>query len=329
MEMTLKGKVAIVTGSTSGIGLGIARQFAGAGADVLLNGFGDAGEIERLQRDIADEYGVRTAYSGADMTKPDQIAGMVQQATRDLGRVDILVNNAGIQHTAPVHEFPADRWDAVIAINLSAAFHASKAALPQMLERNWGRIINIASAHGLVASAQKSAYVASKHGIVGLTKVTALETATTGVTCNAICPGWVLTPLVQKQIDDRAAREEISVAQAKHDLLAEKQPSLEFVTPEQLGGFAVFLCSEAASQIRGQSRARAPCTRVRCSCRARWSTASSCRTRSITGRPTRPSITRPTAPKSACRWRASSPCCSTSARLSLGAARWSCGPARS
>ena len=253
--MTLKGKVAIVTGSTSGIGLGIARQFAGAGADVLLNGFGDAGEIERLQRDIADEYGVRTAYSGADMTKPDQIAGMVQQATRDLGRVDILVNNAGIQHTAPVHEFPADRWDAVIAINLSAAFHASKAALPQMLERNWGRIINIASAHGLVASAQKSAYVASKHGIVGLTKVTALETATTGVTCNAICPGWVLTPLVQKQIDDRAAREGIRSAQAKHDLLAEKQPSLEFVTPEQLGGFAVFLCSDAAQQIRGQALA--------------------------------------------------------------------------
>jgi 3-hydroxybutyrate dehydrogenase len=222
--MTLNGKVAIVTGSTSGIGLGIARQFAAAGADVVLNGFGDAGEIERLQRDISDECRVRTAYSGADMTKPDQIAGMVQQATRDLGRVDILVNNAGIQHVAPVHEFPADRWDAVIAINLSAAFHASKAALPQMLERNWGRIINIASAHGLVVSANKSAYVAAKHGIVGLTKVTALETATTGVTCNAICPGWVLTPLVQKQIDDRAAREGITVAQAKHDLLAEKQP---------------------------------------------------------------------------------------------------------
>jgi 3-hydroxybutyrate dehydrogenase len=253
--MTLKGKVAIVTGSTSGIGLGIARQLAGAGVDVLLNGFGDAGEIERLRRDISDECGVRTAYSGADMSKPDQIAGMVEQATADLGRVDILVNNAGIQHVAPVHEFPADRWDAVIAINLSAAFHASKAALPQMLERNWGRIINIASAHGLVASAQKSAYVASKHGIVGLTKVTALETVTTGVTCNAICPGWVLTPLVQKQIDDRAAREGISVARAKHDLLAEKQPSLEFVTPEQLGAFAVFLCSDAAQQIRGQALA--------------------------------------------------------------------------
>src|SRR5215211_5089241 len=253
--MTLKGKVAIVTGSTSGIGLGIARQLAGAGADVLLNGFGDTGEIERLRRDIADEYGVRTAYSPADMSKPDEVAAMVQQATRDLGRVDILVNNAGIQHTAPVHEFPAGRWDAIIAINLSAAFHASKAALPQMLERSWGRIINIASAHGLVASAQKSAYVASKHGIVGLTKVTALETITTGVTCNAICPGWVLTPLVQKQIDDRAAREGIEVSQAKYELLAEKQPSLEFVTPEQLGAFAVFLCSDAAEHIRGQALA--------------------------------------------------------------------------
>ena len=253
--MTLKGKVAIVTGSTSGIGLGIARQFAQGGADVLLNGFGEAGEIERLQRDIADQCGVRTAYSGADMSKPDQIAGMIDQATRELGRVDILVNNAGIQHTAPVQDFPADRWDAIIAINLSAAFHATKAALPQMLKRNWGRIINIASAHGLVASAQKSAYVASKHGIIGLTKVVALETATTGVTCNAICPGWVLTPLVQKQIDDRAAREGIEVSQAKFELLAEKQPSHEFVTPEQLGAFAVFLCSDAAEQIRGQALA--------------------------------------------------------------------------
>ena len=187
------------------------------------------------------------------MSKPDQIAGMVEQAAAELGRVDILVNNAGIQHTAPVQDFPADRWDAIIAINLSAAFHAMKAVLPQMLERNWGRIINIASAHGLVASAQKSAYVASKHGIVGLTKVVALETATTGVTCNAICPGWVLTPLVQKQIDDRAAHERIEAAQAKYEVLAEKQPSHEFVTPEQLGAFAVFLCSDAASQIRGQA----------------------------------------------------------------------------
>src|SRR3954451_4246807 len=249
--MTLKGKVAVITGSTSGIGLGIARQFAEASADVLLNGFGDAGEIERLQRAISDKCGVRTAYSGADMSKPDQIAGMVEQATRELGRVDILVNNAGIQHTAPVHEFPADRWDAVIAINLSAAFHASKAVLPQMLERNWGRIINIASAHGLVASTQKSAYVASKHGIVGLTKVTALETATTGVTCNAICPGWVLTPLVQKQVDAKASALGISNEEAKKQLLAEKEPSLQFTTPEELGELAVFFCSDAGKNVRG------------------------------------------------------------------------------
>jgi len=253
--MTLKGKAAIVTGSTSGIGLGIAHALAGAGADILFNGFGDAGEIDRLRRETADRYGVRTAYSGADMSKPDQIAQMVEQATGELGRVDVLVNNAGIQHTAPIQDFPDDRWDAIIAINLSAAFHATKAALPQMLERGWGRVINIASAHGLVASPQKSAYVAAKHGIVGLTKVTALETATTGVTCNAICPGWVLTPLVQKQIDARAQREGIEVAQAKFELLAEKQPSHEFVTPEQLGAFAVFLCSDAAQQIRGQALA--------------------------------------------------------------------------
>ena len=253
--MTLNGKVAIVTGSTSGIGLGIARQLAGAGADVLLNGFGDPGEIERLQRDIADQCGVRTAYSGADMSKPDQIAGMVAQATRELGRVDILVNNAGIQHTAPVQDFPVEKWDAIIAINLSAAFHATKAALPQMLARGWGRIINIASTHGLVASANKAAYVAAKHGVVGLTKVVALETATTGVTCNAICPGWVLTPLVQKQIDARAANEGIPVEQAKRELLAEKQPSGEFITPEQLGDLAVFLCSPGADQICGQALA--------------------------------------------------------------------------
>ena len=249
--MTLKGKVAIVTGSTSGIGLGIARQLAGGGADVLLNGFGDAGEIERLRRDISDECGVRTAYSGADMSKPDQIAGMVEQATAGLGRADILINNAGIQHVAPVREFPADRWDAVIAINLSAAFHASKAALPQMLERNWGRIINIASAHGLVASAQKSAYVASKHGIVGLTKVVALDLANDGVTCNAICPGWVLTPLVERQIEARAKETGMAVQQAKEELLREKQPMLAFSTPEGIGAMAVFLCSDAAATMTG------------------------------------------------------------------------------
>ena len=247
----LKGKAAIVTGSTSGIGLGIARALAAQQADILLNGFGDPVEIKKLQTSLAAEFGVKVAYSGADMSKPADIVGMVAQATRELGRADILVNNAGIQFTAPVHEFPPERWDAVIAINLSAAFHASRAALPQMLARNWGRIINIASAHGLVASVHKAAYVAAKHGIMGMTKVVALETATTGVTCNAICPGWVLTPLVQKQIDSMAREESLAADAAKTKLLAEKQPSLEFATPEQIGAVAVFLCSEGAAQVRG------------------------------------------------------------------------------
>ena len=204
----LVGKVAVITGSTSGIGLGIARALAGAGTDVLLNGFGNPAEIERLRNDISSEFRVKVSHSSADMSKPDEVEAMVSQATSELGRIDIVVNNAGIQHTAPVHEFSSERWDAIIAINLSSAFHATKAALPQMLQRNWGRIINIASTHGLVASAQKSAYVAAKHGVVGLTKVVALETATTGVTCNA-CPGWVLTPLVQKQIEARAEKKGI------------------------------------------------------------------------------------------------------------------------
>jgi 3-hydroxybutyrate dehydrogenase len=251
--MTLKGKAALVTGSTSGIGLGIARAFAAQGADLLINGFGEAAAIERLRQELAGAHRVKVSYSGADVSKPEQIEAMVAQATRELGRVDILVNNAGIQHVAPVHAFPVERWDAIIAINLSAVFHGTRTALPQMLERNWGRIINIASAHGLVASAQKAAYVTAKHGVVGLTKVVALETATTGITCNAICPGWVLTPLVQKQIDDRAARESIPAEKAKLDLVSEKQPSHEFVTPEQIGALAVFLCSEAAAQIRGTS----------------------------------------------------------------------------
>jgi 3-hydroxybutyrate dehydrogenase len=191
------------------------------------------------------------AYSGADMSKPREVTAMIEQATAELGRVDILVNNAGIQHTAPVEEFPVERWDQIIAINLSAAFHAIRASLPQMRSRNWGRIINVASTHGLVASENKAAYVAAKHGILGLTKVVALETATTGVTCNAICPGWVLTPLVQKQIDDLAARRGLSAEAAKMELLGEKQPSREFATPEQIGALAVFLCSENAAQIRG------------------------------------------------------------------------------
>jgi 3-hydroxybutyrate dehydrogenase len=198
---------------------------------------------------------VRVGYSGDDMSRPEEIVGMVEEANRELGRVDILVNNAGIQFVAPVHEFPVERWDAIIAINLSAAFRATRAALPGMLERGWGRIVNIASVHGLVASANKAAYVAAKHGLVGLTKVVALETARTGITCNAICPGWVLTPLVQRQIDDRAAQEGAAVEQAKLEILAEKQPSLQFVTTEQIGALAVFLCSPAADQIRGQALA--------------------------------------------------------------------------
>ena len=247
----LKGKCAVVTGSTSGIGLGIARALAADGANIMLNGFGDAQEIERLRAGMAAELDVKVGYSGADLTKPAQVRDMIAAATRELGAVDILVNNAGIQFTSRIEEFPDDRWDAVIAINLSSNFHAIKAAIPQMKARNWGRIINIASAHGLVASVEKAAYVTAKHGVLGLTKVVALENAMSGITCNAICPGWVLTPLVQKQIDDRAAKQGIAVDQAKRELLAEKQPSLEFATPEQIGALAVFLCSEAASQIRG------------------------------------------------------------------------------
>jgi 3-hydroxybutyrate dehydrogenase len=194
---------------------------------------------------------VKVGYHAADMSRPAEIAALVEAATRELGGVDILVNNAGIQHVAPVEEFPVEKWDAILAINLSAAFHAIRAALPQMKRRGWGRVINIASTHGLVASVHKVAYVAAKHGIVGLTKVVALETATTGITCNAICPGWVLTPLVQKQIDALAAREKLSIEQASVRLLGEKQPSLQFTTPEQIGALAVFLCSEAAAQMRG------------------------------------------------------------------------------
>jgi 3-hydroxybutyrate dehydrogenase len=247
----LKGKVAIVTGSTSGIGLGIAKALAAQGADLVLNGFGEADAIEKLRQEVAKAHGVKVSYSGADMLKPQEIAAMVESAIREHGHVDIVVNNAGIQHVALVHEFPVERWNAVIAVNLSAPFHVTRAVLPQMLKRNWGRIINIASAHGLVASTEKSAYVASKHGLVGFTKTVALETAPTGVTCNAICPGWVLTPLVQKQIDALAERERLSPEDAKVKLLGEKQPSLEFTTPEQLGALAVFLCSDAAANIRG------------------------------------------------------------------------------
>ncbi|MFZ1416548.1 MAG: 3-hydroxybutyrate dehydrogenase [Defluviicoccus sp.] len=247
----LNGKVALVTGSTSGIGLGIATSLAADGADIVLNGFGEAKAIEALQKELAKAHGVKVTYSSADMTKPAEIAGMIETATREHGHVDIVVNNAGIQHVSPVQDFPADRWDAVMMINLTAPFLVTRAVLPQMLKRNWGRIINIASVHGLVASVDKSAYVASKHGLMGFTKGVALETATTGVTCNAICPGWVLTPLVQKQIDALAERESLSPDDATIKLLGEKQPSLQFTMPDQLGALAVFLCSEGASNIRG------------------------------------------------------------------------------
>ena len=243
----LKGKTALVTGSTSGIGLGIAQCLARQGANIVLNGFGDT----KAPQEAVQALGVRAGYHGADMSKPAEIEAMMAYATAEFGGVDILVNNAGIQHVAAVEDFPAERWDAIIAINLSSAFHTTRLAIPGMRKKNWGRVINVASAHGLVASAQKSAYVAAKHGIVGFTKSIALEAATSGITVNAICPGWVLTPLVQKQIDDRAKREGIDIQQASNELLREKQPSLQFTTPEQLGELAVFLCSPAADNVRG------------------------------------------------------------------------------
>jgi 3-hydroxybutyrate dehydrogenase len=246
----LKGRTALITGSTSGIGLGIARALAAQGANIVVNGFGDAGAIAAIEQELQAQ-GVATMYHGADMSQPPQIEDMVRAAESRFGRIDVLVNNAGIQHVASIEDFPTERWDAVIAINLSSAFHTARMALPKMKRANWGRIINIASVHGLVASVQKVAYVAAKHGIVGLTKVVALETATTGVTCNAICPGWVLTPLVQKQIDDRARRDNLDNDAARRLLVGEKQPSQDFVTTEQLGAMAVFLCSPAADQIRG------------------------------------------------------------------------------
>ncbi|WP_395668794.1 3-hydroxybutyrate dehydrogenase [Rhodoferax sp.] len=243
----LKGKTALVTGSTSGIGLGIAKALAAQGADIVLNGFGD---VEGPKAEVA-ALGVRVDYHGADMSKPGEIEEMVRYAQSQFGGVDILVNNAGIQHVARIEQFPVERWDAILAINLSSVFRATRAALPVMQAKNWGRIINVASVHGLVGSAEKSAYVAAKHGVVGLTKVTALENATSGVTCNAICPGWVLTPLVQKQVDAKAAALGISNEEATKRLLGEKEPSMQFTTPQELGALAVFLCSSAADNIRG------------------------------------------------------------------------------
>ncbi len=243
----LKGKTALVTGSTSGIGLAMAIGLAKQGVNIMVNGFGE--------KDVAiaaiKSYGVEVDYHGADMSKPSEIEDLIEQTEKRFGSLDILVNNAGIQHTASVEDFPADKWESIIAINLSSAFYTSHYALPGMKKRNWGRIINIASVHGLVGSVQKSAYVAAKHGIVGLTKVTALENAKTGITCNAICPGWVLTPLVQKQVDARAERDGVTNEEAKKALVSEKQPSGEFVAPEQLAALAVFLCGPDASEVRG------------------------------------------------------------------------------
>lgn len=246
-ERFLAGKTALVTGSTSGIGLGMAKALAKAGANVVLNGFG--GHEQALAEVAA--LGVQTAFHGADMRKVPEIEAMMDFAAQRFGRIDVLVNNAGIQHVATLENFPTEKWDDVIAINLSSAFHTTRLALPAMRQANWGRILNIASVHGLVGSAQKSAYVAAKHGIVGLTKVTALETATTGVTCNAICPGWVLTPLVQQQVNTKAAALKISIEEAAQLLLLEKEPSMQFTTPEELGELALFLCSFAGNNVRG------------------------------------------------------------------------------
>lgn len=249
--MALKGKVALVTGSTSGIGLGIARALAAEGASIMLNGFGDAGEIEKLRADLEKEFSVKVAYDGADLSKADQVAAIVQKTQDQLGSIDILVNNAGIQFTAPVEEFPEAKWEAIISINLSAVFYGMKAAIPAMKSKGWGRIINIASAHGLVGSPHKVAYVAAKHGVVGATKVAGIETANDGITVNAICPGWVLTPLVQKQLEDRAKDAGTDVETEKKKMLQETQPMLKFSTPEEIGALAVFLSSDGAATITG------------------------------------------------------------------------------
>jgi 3-hydroxybutyrate dehydrogenase len=250
--MILKGKNAIVTGSTSGIGEAIARKFATEGANVMLNGFADAKTVDAIKADIA-KAGVKVEYSPADMSKPAEVKGMVEAAAKAFGGVDIIVNNAGIQFTAPIEQFPEDKWDAIIAINLSAAFHGTKAAIPLMKKAGWGRIINIASVHGLVASKNKVAYVAAKHGIIGLTQTTALEIAENNITCNAICPGWVLTPLVEKQIRDKAQKEGKSEVDAKNAILEEKTPTMKFVKPEDIGALITFLCGPSSESITGSS----------------------------------------------------------------------------
>jgi 3-hydroxybutyrate dehydrogenase len=249
--MSLKGKTAVVTGSTSGIGLGIARALAKEGTNVLLNGFGDKAAIEAERAAVEREFGVKAVYSPADMTKPDEIAAMIATAERTFGSVDVLINNAGIQHVAPIEEFPIDKWNAIIAINLSASFHAIRAAVPGMKARKWGRIINTASAHSLVASPFKAAYVTAKHGLAGLTKTVALELATFGVTANCISPGYVWTPLVEKQIPDTMKARNMTEEQVKRDVLLAAQPTKQFVTVEQVAALAVYLCSDMASQITG------------------------------------------------------------------------------
>jgi 3-hydroxybutyrate dehydrogenase len=247
----LAGKSAIVTGSTSGIGLGIARAFAEAGMHVMLNGFGERAAVETTRRELEETFGVKTAYSAADVSKPGDIVQMVEDARQALGKVDVLVNNAGIQHVEAIETFPAAKWDAIIAINLSAAFHSIRAVVSEMKPRKWGRIINIASAHGLVASPFKSAYVAAKHGLLGLTKTVALETAEHGITVNAICPGYVLTPLVQNQIPETAKARGLTEEEVIRDVLLHAQPTRQFVTTEQVGALSVFLCTDAAASITG------------------------------------------------------------------------------
>ena len=249
----LKGKTALVTGSTSGIGLGVATALAEAGANVVLNGFGDAADIERIRSTLAERTGVQVMYSGADMSKPEEIAALFQTAASQVGDIDVLVNNAGIQFVAPVDEFPDSKWEQIVAINLSSNFYTIKAVLPGMKARNWGRIINIASAHGLIASPFKSAYVAAKHGVVGLTKTVALEVAETGITCNAICPGYVKTPLVEGQIRDQAKVHQMSEEQVVREVILASQPNKRFVEVKELGELVVFLCSSGAASITGAS----------------------------------------------------------------------------
>ncbi len=246
-----KGKTALVTGSTSGIGLGIAQALAAEGANLVINGFGDVMEIERLRAQLAERHGVKVIYSPADMSKAASIQNMMALAAQELGGVDILVNNAGIQFVAPVEAFPPEKWDAIIAINLSSAFHTTRLALPHMKQKQWGRVINIASAHALVASPFKAAYVAAKHGIAGLTKTVALEVAEQGITVNAVCPGYVLTPLVEKQIPDTAKARGISEEAVRRDVLLASQPTKQFVTVEQVAGLTLFLCTETAASITG------------------------------------------------------------------------------